>query len=91
MYVQYTAKALLDLVLHDEYTKTLMTDLFIEMLRGKDFNKEARAIVQWAIVNYLKDDSLGKKQLSWLLCTQVLNDNAYIRPGLYQLLVDYLD
>ena len=38
IYVKYTAKALLELVLYDQFTKTLMTDLFIEMLRGKDFN-----------------------------------------------------
>ena len=61
IYVQYTAKALLDLVLHDEFTKKLMTDLFIEMLRGKDFTAETKKLVEWAILNYLKDDNLGKK------------------------------
>ena len=61
LYAKYTADALLRLVVDDEFTKKLMTDLFIELLRGKDFTHETKKVVEWAILNYLKDDNLGKK------------------------------
>lgn len=59
--IDYTATFLLKLVREDEYTKKLMTDLFIELLHGPEFNKEARVVVHWAVLNWLSIDELGQK------------------------------
>ena len=64
-----TAVFLHKLVTEDEFTKKLMSDLFIEMLHGRDFTKETRGITEWAIRNWLNNEDQGMRQLAWLLTT----------------------
>ena len=50
---------------------------------------ETRGITIWALSNWLKSD-FGRKQCSKLIIEQVLQDEAYILPGLHLLLMNYL-
>lgn len=69
--------------------KTLMTDLFIILLRNKPFQDDALRLVSNLIHNFLHSEQCDRL-FSNLILNQVLRNQETILPGIFKLLQDYL-
>jgi hypothetical protein len=69
--------------------RTLMTDLFIILLRNKPFQDDALRLVDKLIHDFL-NSPLCERLFSNLIVEQVLRNKETVLPGLFQLLQNYL-
>jgi hypothetical protein len=69
--------------------RTLMTDLFIILLRNKPFQDDAFRLVDKLIHDFL-NSPLCERLFSNLIVEQVLRNKETVLPGLFQLLQNYL-